>query len=230
MEALVRWRHPERGLVPPGEFIPLAEETGLITAIGDWVMSEACRQVSEWQRAIGRKVPVVGVNVSALQLAQPDFVEKVEQLLAENHLDASSLRLEVTESTAMRDPARTVAVLEQVRALGVELAIDDFGTGYSSLSYLSSLPVHTLKIDQAFVRSLDDERGGTAIVNAIVAVAHTLSMNVTAEGIETPAQLNAIIELGCDRGQGYYLAKPLDPGRFFDLMSPPKRWEILNAA
>ena len=215
MEALVRWHHPDRGIVSPADFIPLAEETGTITALGNWVLREACRQTMEWRsRMPPAEVLVIGVNVSAVQLTQPNFVAEVKAAIDEAGLPATSLRLEITESTAMRDPGRTVEVLQQLRALGVEVAIDDFGTGYSSLSYLSTLPVDVLKIDHAFVRALGEDTNGTAIVNAIVAVAHTLGMRVTAEGIETPAQLGLISHLGCDRGQGYYFARPLAADQF----------------
>jgi Amt family ammonium transporter len=219
MEALVRWQHPDRGLVPPGEFIPLAEETGLIAQIGEWVLREACRQTQAWQALRPAEAPLtVGVNIAARELAEPTFVARVKAILDEFGLAPTALRIELTESSAMRDPQWTTAVLQGLRALGVELAVDDFGTGYSSLSYLSSLPVDVLKIDRAFVVALENDRSGSAIVTAIVAVAHTLSMQVTAEGIETAAQLEQLKRLGCERGQGYYLSRPLTADRFEDFL------------
>ena len=220
MEALVRWQHPRRGLVPPDEFIPVAEETGLIIAIGEWVLRAACQQAQEWRRLYPSGPSLVmGVNLSARQLAQPTIVKDVAAILRETGLPAHCLRLEITESAAMQGPASTIAALHELRGLGAELAIDDFGTGYSSLSYLRSLPVNILKVDRSFLRAIAHDPSAVAIVRAIIAVAHTLSMEVTAEGIETGEQLREIAALQCDRGQGYYFARPLTAdaaGRLLD--------------
>ena len=219
VEALVRWDHPERGLVPPSEFIALAEETGLISAIGEWVLRAACRQGREWQALRPHGLPlVVGVNLSARQLAERNFVDLVEDVLRETALEPACLKLELTETAAMRDRDVTTSMLRELRALGVRLALDDFGTGYSSLSYLRSVPAHTLKIDRSFVLALADDESAAAIVRAITAVAHALAMDVTAEGIETAEQLAHVLALGCDRVQGYYFARPLTAEQFAEYL------------
>jgi diguanylate cyclase (GGDEF)-like protein/PAS domain S-box-containing protein len=210
LEALVRWRHPERGWIPPAEFIPLAEETGLILALGRWVLSAACRQVAAWQALRPKEPPlVVSVNVSARQLLQDDFVAAVQATLRATGLPPACLRLEITESLVMENLTAANTALDRLKALGVGLAIDDFGTGYSSLSYLRRLPVDTVKIDRSFVQELDTDAGTVAIVRAVVTLAHTLGMAVTAEGVETAEQLAQVRALCCDRAQGYYFARPL---------------------
>lgn len=220
MEALVRWQQPDRGLLLPADFIPIAEETGLIMPIGEWVLREACRQTQEWRSLRPDDQPlVIGVNLSARQIAEPTFVGRVAAILDETGLPASCLQLEITETTAMQDTDTTIAALRELRTLGVDVAIDDFGTGYSSLSYLQSLPVNILKIDRAFVRAVAEDMNAKAIVQAIIAVAHTLSMKVTAEGIETAQQLDQLAALDCEGGQGYYFAKPLAPEEFGELLS-----------
>jgi EAL domain-containing protein (putative c-di-GMP-specific phosphodiesterase class I) len=215
----VRWRHPERGLIPPSDFIPMAEETNLILPIGAWVLREACEQARRWQleRPSAARL-VMGVNLSARQLAQPSFADEVAEILRSTELPPDCLRLEITESTAMQDTTRTVTALEDLRALGVEIAIDDFGTGYSSLSYLRSLPTNVLKIDRTFVNAAATDASAMAIVHAIIAVAHALDMQVTAEGIETAAQLHEVTEALCDRGQGFHLARPLPVEQFEALL------------
>jgi diguanylate cyclase (GGDEF)-like protein/PAS domain S-box-containing protein len=210
IEALVRWQHPQRGLVSPAQFIPVAEETGLIVPLGQWVLEEACRQTQAWHAQYPGEPPlIVGVNLSARQFQHPKLVEDIARTLAQTGLEPRSLKLEITESVVMANGDATVATLHQLKALGVQLAIDDFGTGYSSLSYLQRFPVDTLKIDRTFVDRLGESAQDTAIVQSVVALAKTLHLSLTAEGIETAAQFDHLQSLGCDRGQGYYFAKPL---------------------
>jgi diguanylate cyclase (GGDEF)-like protein/PAS domain S-box-containing protein len=212
LEALVRWQHPERGLISPAEFVPLAEETGLIVPIGRWVLREACRQVRRWQRWFSDEQPLaLAVNLSARQLRDPDLVADVADVLQEAGLDPASLWLEITESSLMEDAAVGLATLEQLRALGVRLALDDFGTGYSSLSYLRGLPLDMLKVDRSFIAALEHDAHTVAIVQSVIGLAHALGMQVAGEGIETPAQLALVRGLGCDWAQGYYIAPPLAP-------------------
>jgi diguanylate cyclase (GGDEF)-like protein len=211
-EALVRWQHPERGLVAPLDFIPVAEETGLIVPIGAWVIDEVCRQAAIWQdQAPGFDPLVVSVNLSARQLAHPDLVSTIATAIARNRLDPATLVFEVTESTLMSDPGLAVTILHALRALGVRIAVDDFGTGHSSLGYLKQLPVDCLKIDRSFVSGLGVDPDDRAIVGAVVSMGHALGLTVTAEGVETLEQLDALESLGCDVGQGFYFAKP-QPG------------------
>jgi diguanylate cyclase (GGDEF)-like protein/PAS domain S-box-containing protein len=209
-EALVRWQHPHRGLISPAAFIPIAEQTGSILAIGHWVLQEACRRARDWRPVQPDAEPlVVSVNLSARQLQQPDLVEQVVAVLRDSGLPPGRLRLEVTESAAMQDIEAAVRTLTALKALGVQLAIDDFGTGYSSLSYLRRLPVDTLKIDRSFLVELESDAQAVAIVRSVTALAHEMGMEVTAEGIETKEQLASAVLLMCDRGQGYYFAPPV---------------------
>jgi diguanylate cyclase (GGDEF)-like protein/PAS domain S-box-containing protein len=207
-EALVRWQHPTRGLLPAAEFIDLAEETGLILDIGQWVLREACVQQVAWQAAFPEHRMLVRVNLSARQIGQPDLLSQVTAILGETGIDPGQLCLEITETTVMADAETSLEVLEKLRGLGVELAIDDFGTGYSSLSYLKRFPVHVLKIDRSFVDGLGHDPDDTAIVQAIMVLASSLGLSVTAEGVETDTQLAELVRLGCDRVQGYLFARP----------------------
>jgi diguanylate cyclase (GGDEF)-like protein/PAS domain S-box-containing protein len=207
VEALIRWQHPTRGMISPGEFIPLAEETGIIAPLGRWVLEEACRQAATWG-ATGQAV-VVAVNLTAREFQHPDLAEEVAAALTAAGLEARWLRLEITESLAMRDVAATITTLAALQALGVQVALDDFGTGYSSLAYLKRLPVDTLKIDKDFIDGLGIGEEDTAIVTAIIALAHTLGLVVIAEGVETVAQTDRLRALGCDLAQGYHFARPL---------------------
>jgi EAL domain-containing protein (putative c-di-GMP-specific phosphodiesterase class I) len=211
LEALVRWQHPVRGLVPPAAFIPLAEETGLILPLGRWVLETACRQAREWQVAFPRERPLaVSVNLSARQFAQPDLADGVARILAETGLEAQCLELEITESVVMEQSDTALAALAGLRNLGVRLVLDDFGTGYSSLAYLKTLPLDTIKIDRLFVAGLGvAESADRPIVEAVVSLAHGLGVEVVAEGIETEQQLATVRALGCDRGQGYLFSPPL---------------------
>jgi diguanylate cyclase (GGDEF)-like protein len=208
LEALVRWRHPEMGLIAPLKFIPVAEDTGQIEAIGAWVLEEALRQVALW-RAAGHADLCMAVNLSAHQLRGDAFPEHVSQALHRHGLPGSALELEITESVAMRDPARTAALLRQLRQFGVALAIDDFGTGYSSLAYLKQLPLSCLKLDRSFVMDIETDANDAAICTATIQMAHSLGLGVVAEGVETATQLEFLRRLGCDTVQGYFIARPL---------------------
>jgi diguanylate cyclase (GGDEF)-like protein/PAS domain S-box-containing protein len=210
LEALVRWEHPERGLVPPAQFIPMAEETGLIVPIGRWVLEAACRQAMAWQEAHPQQGPLaVAVNLSMRQFRHPRLAEEVAEVLEQTGLPPHLLELEITESAVMEDAEATVSTLERLKALGVQLAIDDFGTGYSSLGYLRRFPVEVLKIDRAFVRDLSEAGGDQAIVGAVMGLARALGLRVVAEGIETVEQLERLRAMGCDMGQGYYFSRPM---------------------
>jgi diguanylate cyclase (GGDEF)-like protein/PAS domain S-box-containing protein len=212
-EALLRWQHPTRGLVSPVEFIPLAEETGLIIAIGRWVLETACAQAACWQGVAG-KPQQVAVNVSARQLRQPGFIDLVDGVLAQTGCPATALELEVTESLLLEDADSAIALLGQLHARGVRIAIDDFGTGYSSLSYLRRLPVQTLKIDRSFVSELGSDASVAAIARTIIVLAHSLQMDVIAEGVETAEQADWLRREGCDWAQGWYYGRSMAPDDF----------------
>ncbi len=215
VEALVRWEHPVRGLIPPGRFIPLAEESGIIVALGRWVLEEACRQAREWQRLCPHQPPLtVSVNLSARQLQQPELVEDVVAILSRTGLHPTSLKLEITESVMMLNSEATLPKLLRLRSLGIRLAVDDFGTGYSSMAYLSSLPIDTLKVDRSFVTGIGQSMESFAIVRAIVMLAKALNLCVTSEGIETREQLARLKMLGCNQGQGYLFARPMPAEAF----------------
>ncbi len=210
-EALVRWQHPERGLIFPGDFIPTAEETGLIIPLGQIVLREACRQMSQWQNQFPSDQPLtLSVNLSGKQFNQPDLVEQVKDILQETGLDPCSLQLEITESVIMDNAETATAMLEQLRALNVQLSIDDFGTGYSSLSYLHRFPISILKIDRSFVGRMGVGDENTEIVQTILTLACKLGMDVVAEGIETQEQLSQLISLKCEYGQGFFFSKSVD--------------------
>jgi diguanylate cyclase (GGDEF)-like protein/PAS domain S-box-containing protein len=212
-EALVRWRHPERGALEPAIFIPTAEETGLIVPLGNWVLTEACRQLRAWKDAHGGEGIGISVNVSSLQLTHPEFVVRVREALDAARLDASDLTLEVTESVLMDGIENAVSSLNELRAMGVTLSIDDFGTGYSSLNYLATLPIDALKVDRSFIEKMSAEGDGNEIVRAIFKLGQALSKQVFAEGIETEPQLTMLQELGCEFGQGFLLSRPVDAQR-----------------
>ena len=210
-EALVRWRHPERGMVQPTDFIPLAEETGLIVPLGLSVLREACHQLWQWQQvSVLNRYLIMSVNLSGKQLMQPDLTEKIEEVLRESHLDPWHLKLEITETVVMENPELAAITLAKLRGLGVRLSIDDFGTGYSSLSYLNRFPVDTLKIDRSFVTTMSEADENLQIVKTIVTLAGNLGMEVIAEGVETEDQLNLLKVLKCQYAQGYLFSEPLD--------------------
>jgi diguanylate cyclase (GGDEF)-like protein/PAS domain S-box-containing protein len=223
VEALTRWQHPERGLISPARFIPIAEETGLIVQIGRRVLEEACRQAVRWRAARaaqGKGTPfVMGVNLSGRQLQDPGLVEMVVEVLEATGLPGPSLKLELTESVVMESTATTIETLTRLKALGVRLAIDDFGTGYSSLAYLKRFPVDVLKIDRSFVAGLGRDPQDTAIVQGVIAMAQGLGMMVTAEGVETAEQVVCLKRLGCDLAQGYYYASPLAADRLDEMVA-----------
>jgi EAL domain-containing protein (putative c-di-GMP-specific phosphodiesterase class I) len=208
VEALLRWRHPTRGLVGPLDFIPAAETSGLIVPIGRWVLEVACRQLVRWDAATDARLSI-NVNVAARQVAELDFVDDVARVLAAHDLEPSRLVLEFTESALMRDTESTMAMLHRLKALGVTLAIDDFGTGYSSLSYLRQFPVDVLKIDRSFVASLSKGPGERALMDSILRLSESLHLQTVAEGIEDRAQLDEMRRLGAALGQGYLFARPI---------------------
>jgi diguanylate cyclase (GGDEF)-like protein len=210
-EALVRWQHPTRGLTQPADFIPTAEEIGLIVPIGYWVLDEACRQIRDWQIQFPADPPLtINVNLSTRQCAQTDLVQKIVNILKKNNLDPGSLKLELTESLIMEDSAATSAILSELREKGIQVQIDDFGTGYSSLGHLHKLPIDTLKIDRTFISQLGNGGNGLEIVRTILALAHGLGMKVIAEGVETDDQLSKLQSLNCEYVQGFLFAKPVN--------------------
>ncbi|MES2128955.1 MAG: EAL domain-containing protein [Pseudomonadota bacterium] len=216
-ECLVRWRKPGAGLVGPDDFIPLAEENGMIIGIGNWVLDEACRQLARWQHDPRRRDLVLAVNVSARQFRQAGFGATVRQAIARHAIDPSRLKLELTESLLLENPDETIVAMTALKALGITFSLDDFGTGYSSLQYLKRLPLDQLKIDRAFVRDLAGDGSDQAIVRTIIAMAHSLNLAVIAEGVETAAQRAALAELGCQHYQGYLFSKPV-PVAAFELL------------
>jgi diguanylate cyclase (GGDEF)-like protein len=208
VEALMRWQHPEMGLVPPGKFIPLAEETGLIVPIGEWALRTACAQHRAWeQEGLGHLR--VAVNLSPRQFQQGDLLKSVARVLAQTGCNAKSLEFEITEGMVMRNPESAVTLLQQLKDMGIHVSIDDFGTGYSSLGYLKRFPIDSLKIDRSFVTDVPQDTGDVAITVAIIAMAHSLGLKVVAEGVETREQLDFLRKQGCDEMQGYYFSKPL---------------------
>jgi diguanylate cyclase (GGDEF)-like protein/PAS domain S-box-containing protein len=211
MEALIRWKHPERGMVPPGDFIPLAEETGMIVPIGEWVLNTACAQNKEWQ-AQGHPPICVSVNISGQQFKQQNLITTVAQTLESSGLDPRYLILEITESIIMQRTGEIMALFHELRAMGLRFSIDDFGTGYSSLGYLKRFPIHELKIDRSFVKEITTNADDAAIAKAIIAMAHSLKLTVVAEGVETEQQLKLLSDEGCDRMQGYLISHPLPAG------------------
>ena len=213
MEALARWLHPRRVLLDPPEFMPIAERSGLVMILGERVLREACRQVKKWQVDYPHTPPLtVSVNLSARQLGKPDLADVVEGVLRETQLEANSLCLDVTEGVYVHAlEGNTATTLDRLRAKGVKISIDDFGMGYSSLSYLKRLPADALKIDKSFIKGLGEDVEDTAIVRMVIELAHTLGMEVIAEGVEGWGQAALLEEMGCDFAQGYYFSKPLSP-------------------
>ena len=218
-EALVRWPHPQRGMVPPDRFIPLAEETGLIVDLGKWVISEACHRLKQWQDVQPQARDLtMSVNVSCRQFAKPGLVEHVEDVLRQNDLAPACLKIEVTESVLMHDVSHTVCELNRLRQLGVQIAIDDFGTGYSSLSYLRRMPIDHLKIDRSFISGFEGMHHNDQIVRSIISLARSLGLSVIAEGVENREQLERLRELHCDKAQGFMFSRPVDDHRALELI------------
>jgi EAL domain-containing protein (putative c-di-GMP-specific phosphodiesterase class I) len=224
-EALLRWQHPTRGLVGPDQFIAVAEETGLIRDLGWWNLREACRQLSEWKRNSDSYLNfTMNVNLSAKQFLQPNLVEEIKSLIQELDLSPKTLKLEITESTVMIDPAATAKMLQEIKSLGILLAIDDFGTGYSSLSYLHRFPLDTLKIDRSFISGVGDLGEGMEIAQTIMPMAKNLRLDVIAEGVETIEQVALLKKLQCKYAQGYYFSKPLAAVEVAELLEGAPVW------
>ena len=215
-EALIRWVHPQRGLMLPEDFVPIAEDCGLIVPIGQWVLREACRQARVWIDE-GRRPMAVAVNISAVEFRDPGFLENVRTVLDDSRLDARYLELELTESSLIQNAESTAVVLQSLTHMGVQLAIDDFGTGYSSLSYLRQFPINVLKIDQSFVHEISADPVGTSIVGAVISMGKSLGHRVIAEGVETREQLAFLQAQRCGEGQGYYFSRPLVAEQFVTL-------------
>ena len=224
-EALIRWQHPEHGLVSPGKFIPVAEDTDLIIPIGQWILQEACQQMQRWHTKFALQSPlIISVNLSGRQFTQPDLVHHIEQTLNETGLPGEFLKLELTESILMDDVSSVIDTLNQMKGLNLKISIDDFGTGYSSLSYLHRFPIDTLKVDRSFVMNIDDLGEDHAIVETIITLGHHLGMDVIAEGIETAGQAQKLTALSCEYGQGYFFAKPLPAKEAEALLWKEARW------
>src|SRR5690606_14122323 len=219
-EALLRWPHPVFGDIPPDRFIAIAEESGLILPLGDWVLRETCRQLSEWQALYGN-FGALSVNLAGAQLHQPGLISLIANLLQQHDLAPACLQLEITEGFIMTRAGESLGILHQLKELGVQLAIDDFGTGYSSLSYLKRLPLDVLKIDQSFVRGLPDDPHDLAITRAIIALGHSMQLTVVAEGVETTAQQQCLAAEGCLQIQGYVVSRPLSAEAFARKFLPP---------
>jgi EAL domain-containing protein (putative c-di-GMP-specific phosphodiesterase class I) len=217
VEALLRWQNPNLGSVTPTQFIPVAEETGLIVSIGLWVMKTACEQNVAWQRE-GLPPVCMAVNLSLRQLTDDNLIDDIRTALNDSGMAPNLLELEITESMVMHNPARMISVLAKIKSLGVRLAIDDFGTGYSSLAQIKHFPIDTLKVDRSFIRNIPQDAEDKAITEAIIAMGKTLSLRVVAEGVETVEQMNFLKDHSCDEMQGYYFSKPIIPEQFADLL------------
>ena len=227
MEALIRWQHPERGLIGPLQFISVAEDCGLMLPIGNWVLRESCRQAKAWQDA-GLRPIEMAVNVSSVEFRNEDFLEGVRAILEETGLSPHYLGLELTESVLMQHAEFTVPVLKKLKAMGVRLAIDDFGTGYSSLSYLRQFPIDTLKVDQSFVNGINADTDDATIINAVINMGSNLNHRVIAEGVETVEQVAFLQAHGCDEGQGYYFSRPVPASQFAKLLEAGTRIGLPN--
>ncbi|MEO5904396.1 MAG: EAL domain-containing protein [Gemmatimonadaceae bacterium] len=225
LEALVRWNHPTRGLVHPGDFIPIAEETGLIVPMGRWVLDEACRQMKEWHQSHPRAEALsIGVNLSVKQFSQPDMVDQIASALASSGIDARSLRIEITESAIIDKGKTSGAILQRIRDLGVQIYLDDFGTGYSSLSYLHGLPIDAIKIDRAFVSNMDTDEKNLRLVRTILTLAEIVGVRAEAEGISTAEQLRELRSLSCEQGQGYLFSAPITKEAVSEVLTADPIW------
>jgi EAL domain-containing protein (putative c-di-GMP-specific phosphodiesterase class I) len=228
-EALLRWHHPKLGLVPPSEFIPIAEDTGVILDMGDWVLRTACAQFAYWRAHHGGKAPeCVSVNISRAQLVVGDFGRRVQEVLEDYGIEPWRVHLEITETAVMKDPAVALKIMRALRELGVKLDLDDFGTGYSSLGSIHDFPIDVIKIDRSFVLCLESGGRVSAVIEAVTRLAHQLNLDVVAEGIETPRQRDLLRKLGCQLGQGYLFGKPVDAVTFAERFahSSPYRSEV----
>jgi diguanylate cyclase (GGDEF)-like protein len=223
-EALVCWHHPQRGLVPPVEFLPVAEETGLITEIGNWVLRQAGEQIYHWQQQFSDIPLTISINLTPRQFTQGNLIAQLDEIIRDTHLNSRSLKLEIKESAIMDNLKTAQVILNQLRQREIQLSLDDFGTGYSSLSYLHSFPVDTLKIDQSFIQGLDEIPQKLGLVPVIINIAQKMGMNVIAEGIETAQQLAQLRQLNCDFGQGYFFSPPLNPEQAVDLLLSFPQW------
>jgi EAL domain-containing protein (putative c-di-GMP-specific phosphodiesterase class I) len=223
VEALLRWRNERWGIVTPADFIPVAEESGLIAAIGEWVLSESCRQVGQLEAKLNRKL-LLAVNISPRQMQQGDLLRAVGKALSESHRAAGDLELEITESILMGNSGQTQETFQQLRALGVRLAIDDFGTGFANLSYITQFEVDRLKIDQSFIQHCLIERNSATVTRVIIAMAHGLEVSVVAEGVESAEQYRFLQDGACDLAQGYYLSKPLPASDLEKLLLTRRNW------
>jgi EAL domain-containing protein (putative c-di-GMP-specific phosphodiesterase class I) len=222
MEALVRWRHPTRGLLAPDSFIPVAEDCGMIIDIGAWVIEETCRQIAEWQ-TLGMWPVRVAINISAAQFRNDDLYSRITHALETHDVAPSLLEIEITESMMLHDPVEALDIFRALREYGVDIAIDDFGTGYSSFAYLRRFPARCLKIDKSFTDDLRHNASNIEVIRAIVAVAHHLELRVTAEGVETLEQLQLLGASGCHEIQGYYFSRPLSPDAIFAFVQDRNR-------
>jgi len=218
MEALIRWFHPSKGFIPPSKFIPIAEETGLISEIDDYVILTACKQNKLWQDLGYYPIPV-SVNISALQFQNPNLINNIEHALTESCLEPKWLKIEITESTAIKNFEHSTKILKQLSSLGIKISLDDFGTGYSSLNYLTKLPIDSLKIDKSFIDEISTNNRDRAITNTVIALAHTLNLNVIAEGVEKNEQLEILSSQNCDIIQGFLFSKPLSANNFENLLN-----------
>ena len=224
-EALIRWQHPEQGLMAPHAFLTVAGEIRLLPSIGEWSCQEACGQLRDWQNRFSKHIPLtMSVNLSTEQFSDASLVVKLQELVRSTGIEPGSLKIEITESEIMEDPKAVSEILYQLKKLGIDACLDDFGTGYSSLSYLQQLPITFIKIDQSFVRRLGGEDDALAIVKTIVVLSHQLGRKVIAEGVETPEHLNILKSLGCEYAQGYFFSKPLPQGEMENLLATRRRW------
>jgi EAL domain-containing protein (putative c-di-GMP-specific phosphodiesterase class I) len=221
-EALIRWQHPELGMLPPARFIGIAEDTGMIVPIGEWVLREACRQAAAWRKSSGMSDLVCAVNLSAPQFKRGNLEKSVASALAESGLDPACLELELTESILLQDTDNVLATVRRIKQIGVKLSIDDFGTGYSSLSYLKRFAVDKLKIDQSFVRGMADDPNDAAIVRAIIQMAHSLGLKTIAEGVEDERLRSLLLMHRCDEAQGYHFARPMPVAELLRYLSVPR--------
>jgi EAL domain-containing protein (putative c-di-GMP-specific phosphodiesterase class I) len=224
LEALIRWNHPEMGLVPPAKFIPVAEETGLIVPMGEWVIRTACAQSRAWQEQ-GLPPMRVAVNLSARQFRQKNLIETISGILEQTGLDASLLEVELTESLVMQGAEQSITILRELKAMGVEIAVDDFGTGYSSLSYLKRFPITNLKIDKSFIHDMASDPEDAILVKTIIDMAHGLGMKVTAEGVETLEQIEFLRQHHCEEMQGFYFSRPLPADQLVQFLQEGRRLE-----